>query len=220
MLSKLVVCLLAGTLAYGATITGRVYDPSSAAVPKVQVILRNAATGDQAKTETSEAGEFTFQSLVAGKYILEVLAPGFMTARRGGIVLQSDTVRKENFFLKLGEVQETIEVTGVGRARPQASTPTRIRVGGALQPPKMLKMPRPVYPDKAKSEGREGAVQLYAVILKDGTVGNLTPTPDSDPELAEAAIDAVSRWQYQPTLLNGQPVEVTTWITINFRLSQ
>ena len=39
-----------------------------------------------------------------------------------------------------------------------------------------------------------------------------------DPELARAAVEAVSQWRYQPTLLNGEPVEVDTTITVNFKL--
>jgi protein TonB len=134
-------------------------------------------------------------------------------------VLESDTVRTENFFLRIGEIQETIEVTGTGTPRAQAA-PKKIRVGGNMQVTKMLKMVRPVYPEPAKSEGREGSVQLTAVILTDGTIGGLKATPDSDPDLAAAAIDAVRQWVYQPTLLNGKPVEVITSIQVNFKLKQ
>jgi TonB family protein len=220
MLSKLAVCLLAGTLAYGATITGRVYDPSNAVVPNVQVILTNLNSRAEAKTATSPSGEYQFASLVPGKYELQILAPGFAYLRRANIVLQSDTVRTENFFLRMGEIQETIEVTGAGTPRAQSSSPKRVRVGGNMQVTKLLKMVRPVYPETAKSEGREGTVQLLAVILTDGTIGGLTATPDSDAELAQAAIDAVRQWQYQPTLLNGKPVEVATSIQVNFKLKQ
>jgi TonB family protein len=220
MLSKLVVCVLAGTLAYGATITGRVYDPSNAVVPSVQVVLTNLDNRAEVKVETGPSGEYQFQSLIPGKYAIEVLARGFAYLKRGGVVLQSDTVRTENFFLRIGEIQETIEVTGTGVAKRQSAGPKRIRVGGNMQVTKLLKMVRPAYPDKAKSEGREGTVILKAVILMDGTIGGLAATPDSDTELAEAAIDAVRQWQYQPTLLNGKPVEVATLIQVNFRLKQ
>jgi periplasmic protein TonB len=42
----------------------------------------------------------------------------------------------------------------------------------------------------------------------------------ADPSLAKAASQAVKQWRYQPTLLNGEPIEVVTTITINFRLSE
>jgi TonB family protein len=89
-----------------------------------------------------------------------------------------------------------------------------------MQATKLLKMARVKYPEKAKAEGREGTVMLRAVIGKDGSVKELMSMSDADPELAAAAIDTVRGWQYQPTLLNGEPVEVITVIQINFRLTQ
>jgi len=62
-------------------------------------------------------------------------------------------------------------------------------------------------------------VQLTATIGKDGTVRNLEVI-QGHPLLIPAALDAVRQWVYQPTLLNGQPVEVQTDIDVNFTLSQ
>ena len=62
---------------------------------------------------------------------------------------------------------------------------------------------------------------LRAVILLDGSVGSLDLLNTSaDPELAAAAIEAVRQWKYEATLLNGEPVEVVTEITINYSLSK
>jgi protein TonB len=65
----------------------------------------------------------------------------------------------------------------------------------------------------------EGTVVMRAVISTAGALLNLeVVNTDVDPRLAKAALDAVGQWVYQPTLLNGQPVEVVTTITLDFRL--
>jgi len=58
-----------------------------------------------------------------------------------------------------------------------------------------------------------------AIIGKDGAIQNLQVTA-GHPLLTGAAMDAVKQWRYQPTLLNGEPVEVITQIDVNFTLAQ
>jgi TonB family protein len=98
-----------------------------------------------------------------------------------------------------------------------ASPPMRIRIGGNVQQPKMTHQVQPVYPELAKAARIEGTVLLHAVIAKDGSIAELTYV--SGPALLmRAAMDAVRQWRYKPTLLNGQPVEVDTTISVIFAL--
>ena len=97
--------------------------------------------------------------------------------------------------------------------------PDRIRVGGNQQQAQLVKQTRPVYPSAAKEARIQGVVKLSAVIAKDGSVQDLT-VDSGHPLLVPAAVEAVKQWLYQPTMLNGQPVEVVTKIDINFTLSQ
>jgi TonB family protein len=99
------------------------------------------------------------------------------------------------------------------------SAPTRIRIGGNVQQAKLLVKVTPIYPPEAKAQRIQGLVQLQAILGKDGKVENLEVL-SGDPALAAAALDAVRQWQYQTTLLNGDPVEVVTQIDVNFTLSQ
>ena len=62
------------------------------------------------------------------------------------------------------------------------------------------------------------AVHLRAIIAKDGTVREFEVV-DGNPLLAQAAKVAVQNWRYQPTRLNGEPVEVETYVTVNFILN-
>ena len=76
---------------------------------------------------------------------------------------------------------------------------------------------QPVYPEEAKKDKVTGSVVLAATIGKDGTVEKLRVV--SGPSaLQRAAIDAVKQWRYQPTLLNGEPIDVLTTITVDFKL--
>ena len=78
---------------------------------------------------------------------------------------------------------------------------------------------QPTYPAAAKAAGIEGTVILYAVIGKDGTPLSLrVMNSEVDPELARAAAEAVGKWRYSPTLLNGEPIEVDTTIMVKFKL--
>jgi protein TonB len=76
----------------------------------------------------------------------------------------------------------------------------------------------PQYPTIAKLAHISGVVHLRAIIGKDGTVRELEVV-DGNPLLAQAAKIAVQNWRYQPTRLNGEPVEVETYVTVNFILN-
>jgi protein TonB len=104
-------------------------------------------------------------------------------------------------------------------ATPAQTPPSRIRVGGNIQSTKVIVQPKPVYPAEAKAARVQGVVSLHATIGKDGAVQNLDVI-SGDPLLVPAAIGAVRQWVYQPTNLNGQPVEVETQIDVNFTLAQ
>jgi protein TonB len=74
----------------------------------------------------------------------------------------------------------------------------------------------PVYPRIAIVSGMQGEVKLHALIAKDGTIQSLSIS-SGQPIFAQAALDAVRQWRYRPYILNGQAVEVETFITVNFR---
>ena len=76
---------------------------------------------------------------------------------------------------------------------------------------------QPEYPEIARQARIQGAVQLRAVISKAGTIENLT-VESGPPMLIRPALRAVRQWRYRPYLLNGEPVEVDTEITVNFIL--
>ena len=97
-------------------------------------------------------------------------------------------------------------------------TPQPIHVGSILTSNLIRRVP-PVYPREAKAAHVEGTVRFMATIGKDGSILNLQVV-SGHPLLVESALAAVKQWEYKPTLLNGQPVEIITTIDLNFNLSQ
>jgi len=102
---------------------------------------------------------------------------------------------------------------------PKPAAPKRIRVGGQVESAKLIAQPKPDYPALAKMARIQGVVKLEAVIGKDGSIQDLKVL-SGHPLLVKSAIESVSRWRYQPTLLNGEPVEVVTEIDVSFTLAE
>jgi periplasmic protein TonB len=88
-----------------------------------------------------------------------------------------------------------------------------------VQSAKLIRQPRPVYPQLAKQARIQGVVKLRALISKEGTIENLQVVI-GHPLLVPSALEAVEQRVYQPTLLNEEPVGVETDINVNFILSQ
>src|SRR4029079_13741222 len=104
-------------------------------------------------------------------------------------------------------------------AAPAARPQTALKVGGAIKPPRKIHDVKAVYPEAMKDVGMSGQVELEATIGKDGTVRKVhVLTTDAHPDLAVAAVDAVRQWKFEPTLMNGAPVDVMMNCTIAFRL--
>jgi protein TonB len=107
--------------------------------------------------------------------------------------------------------------TGAAPPPPPPPRIVRTKVGGNVQEAKIIARPNPIYPPLARQARIQGKVQLHAIIDKDGRVGELQVV-SGHPLLVKAALDAVQNWRYQPTVLNGEPVEVDTTIDVNFVL--
>jgi periplasmic protein TonB len=107
--------------------------------------------------------------------------------------------------------------TGSALPPPPKATPSRIRVGGNVAAAKLIRQVTPIYPTIAKTAHISGTVVLHAIIAKDGTIQELTYV-SGPPLLMRNAMDAVRQWRYNPTLLNGEPVEVDTTISVVFTL--
>jgi TonB family protein len=220
-----VAVITAQSQAARGSLVGVVEDPSSAHVPNCQVTAKNLDGPNQEVTRANAAGEYRFAALPPGHYALEFRSAGFAVFKAEVTVAAGKTARVD-VTLDLGEVSETVVVKGqkpaaVTPAAPMARPPQRIRVGGNVQATKLVLMARPQYPPELEQLGIQGTVVMRAVISTTGNLLNLEAISSNvDARLVTTAMDAVRLWKYQPTLLNGQPVEVVTTITVDFQLGQ
>ena len=106
---------------------------------------------------------------------------------------------------------------------PKAPEPVKpkapVHVSEPIQFARLVHRVEPVYPRMLVAARIEGRVILRAVIAKDGTIQSLEVL-SGNPLFGQAAREAIERWRYQPTLLNGEPVEVETVITVIFTLKR
>jgi protein TonB len=116
----------------------------------------------------------------------------------------------------IGSVISSSSLSAVPKFVPV--TPQRVRISGGVTRGLLIHRVEPAYPPLARAARIQGDVILSAVIDANGQIQNLQLV-SGHPMLVPAAISAVKQWRYKPYLLNGQPVEVETTITVIFTLS-
>lgn len=95
--------------------------------------------------------------------------------------------------------------------------PGALQVSEGVTQGLLIKKIAPVYPAAALKLRKQGPVELLATVSKTGTITKIQVLR-GEAVLAQAAVDAVRQWKYRPFLLNAEPVEIQTQITINFKL--
>jgi len=204
--------------------SGTIHDPSGTGVANATIIMSNHEAKTIDMTSTDREGNFTFKPLPAGNYELQILKPGFETYRLSQIALDAGRDFSRTFTLEVGAITEHVMVVPENAAKPvpvetTSGKPSRLSIGGNIQAAKIITKVQPVYPDSAKSAGVSGIVILHAVVGLNGKPLSLrVMNSQVDPDLARSAVEAVSRWRYSPTLLNGEPIEVDTTVMVNFSL--
>jgi protein TonB len=109
--------------------------------------------------------------------------------------------------------------TAINLALPQAAAPAKpLRQSEGVMAARLIRRVQPEYPRIAWLMRLAGTVRLRAIIGTDGSVQQLEVL-GGNPILARAAVEAVRQWCYEPTRLDGQPVEVETNITVTFVLN-
>jgi protein TonB len=101
----------------------------------------------------------------------------------------------------------------------KAPTPTlqRLNISQGVSRGLLIKQVQPTYPPNALRLRIEGSVQMMATLSKNGDITEVKVL-SGDQQLSQAAASAVKQWKYKPYLLNGEPVEIQTQITVNFKL--
>ncbi len=146
--------------------------------------------------------------------IEETTAPPQMSFNRPGVPGGTGDGSGGDVWKSLGDTLSHAAPLPVPAPAPTTRT---FRTSSMLEG-SLIRRVQPVYPPLARGARIQGSVVLVAIISKAGTIENLHAL-SGPPLLVPAAIDAVSRWRYRPYILNSEPIEVETQITVNFTLS-
>ena len=105
-------------------------------------------------------------------------------------------------------------------ATTQAEPGNQLHVSAGVIAGQRLSFVNPVYPPDAKKAKLSGTVVLHVLIGKDGTIKTLDVASSTNPVFNQSALEAVKQWTYKPYLLNGEPTEVETTITVNYSFGE
>jgi TonB family protein len=226
------------------TLHGTIVDPTGRVLPNVTVALANDDTAARFEVQSNENGRYAFVGLLGASYTLKTTLRGFQPLT-ASVAVSSD--RELPLRLSVGTLQETITITSSGDAPPPvdaaavdmgrareaerraraserqakavatcaAAPPTH--VGGNILPPWKIRHANPHYPEQAKAAGLGGTVTMQAVIDATGAVRDVRDVKGPSPDLESAAVEAVRAWQFTPTLLNCEAIEVEMRVTLDFK---
>jgi TonB family protein len=213
----------AATQTRAASFSGSVLDTAGAPIPGAAIVLTNVDTEASRTISSDQDGHFQFADLPPGFYVLDTQARGFAPLRDDEVGLWAGQRMQRNITLQIGSVREAITITAASFSpvlRPAVSPKVKAlrdrTFGDAIDPPKKLKDVKPVYPESLMSAGVQETVILTARIGLDGSLTDLQALSPTHVELANAALEAVRQWRYEPTRLHGVPVETPVTITVTF----
>src|SRR5688572_19800196 len=95
------------------SMSGTVTDPNGAAVPGAKIVAKNVVTGFQIETQSSDAGLYVFATLPVGPYDVTAEKTGFKKLNHTGLEIRIATRQELDLRLEIGDVQQTVDVTGV-----------------------------------------------------------------------------------------------------------
>ena len=120
-------------------------------------------------------------------------------------------------MIEMGRTQPLVEPSRAAQSVQQEKHTVKVSEG--VLEAQLVSRIEPQYPFLALQTKTQGTVRLHAIINRDGRITSLEVL-SGHPFLVKAALDAVRQWRYRPTLLNGEPIEVETSITVVFLLRE
>jgi TonB family protein len=212
-----------------STPSGTVSDPSGRPLADASVKLTALNSTAGYETRTDGAGAFQFSPVPVGEYMLAVRSPGFSSLRQRIVLTGGPTTLASQ--MQVGTLKETISIRGgdgdgggkrheQSAARPVPPSCTPSTSGGQLTPPMKIRDVRPRYKPEWAGERVQGDVLLHARIGTDGLVKSVEVVSPVNEELEDEAIAAVSQWEFTPTYLNCEPIEVRMYVTASFKIER
>jgi TonB family protein len=212
LFAAMLFCLPLPALAQNS-ISGTVKNGSSAPIDSAKVVVFDAS-GKGVQTSSS-AGSFALTGVSDGEYYLRIESVGNKPIF-GALRLNSNGPKTID-IVATNALPDQPESVGAGAAlrasvRPPRSSPKPPKV----KPAQLTTKVTPSYPEAERKAGVRGIVRLAMIILPNGTVDDLVVLSAPTSNFALAALDAVRRWRYNPTYLDGQPVEASLTVDVNF----
>jgi beta-lactamase regulating signal transducer with metallopeptidase domain len=218
-----------------AAFSGSFVDQMNGVLPAVTLVLTNTDSSAKYQVKTDRTGRFQFVGLPSGTYSLEAQLPGFATLR--GQVTVNGQDLQQDFTMNVGTLEETVTVRDdptrnanppqekavARRPNPPCSnvaTAATPAIGGNIRAPKKLRHVSPNYPRGVADAKPEELVTLAARIDGDGYVSDVQLLTPANPAFAGAAMDAVRQWEFDSTLLNCMPVEVSMTVRVKFEAAR
>ncbi len=205
----------------GVELSGSVRDASGSRVPHALVLITDAEREVAEVTTAGGDGSFRIEGIPPSpSYKIEVRGPSGFEPDVQDLDLTAD--RHLEVVLEIEPIVEAIVISGQppqpGSVRPDEPR-RRVRVGGNVRRARLVHYVPPTFPPDAERQGLGGTVLLEGVIGREGRLAGLsTLNSVADERLAAAASDAVLQWRYDPTLLNGRPVETAVTISVAFEI--
>jgi TonB family protein len=177
---------------------------------------------------TEHAGRTFYCGEFNEPYSGGALHKAFVATERSGFLLSwsfvaSSAEELDVLLQSLGEIRFAPQVAGEATKAAENATssipPKRIRISQMVLDGYISEKPIPPYPDEARKNRIQGLVRLHVLISGTGRLEK-ADVLEGDPVLSRAALDGVRYWRFRPYLLNGEPVEVDSQITIDFKLSK
>ena len=212
-----------------STVSGLVVDQSGAPLTGAAVTAYSTTRNARQEVVTDASGRFELSGLAQGAYTIEAELPGFERSEQR-LTLDGQNVSRD-FTLEIGLIEEFVTVVDDRNGLPPlpsehvaprppncGSTPdsgdaSAGRIGGQVRHPRKIYHVPPVYPQGVGA----GVVKIDAVIGTDGLVRTTSVANNAPAALARAATDAVQQWEFDPTLLNCEAVDVRMSVTVEFR---
>lgn len=213
-----------------STPSGTVVDPMGRPLADAVVrLIAIASTERSFETRTDANGAFQFSPLPPGDYMLALSSPGFSSGRQR-LALRAGELTI-TLKAQVGTLQETVSVRGGGRdnddgtryqqsAAAPASPTCSASAAGQLTPPMKIRDVRPRYKQAWIDAGLEGNILMQARIGTDGRVRSVDALSQVNAELEDEAIATVSQWQFSPTFLNCEAIEVQMYVTVSFKIER
>ena len=171
LLSMIVVSANASAQTFRGTILGTVIDPSGAAIPGAQVVVKNQGTGTTRTTTSGDAGTYQVPELPVGQYSVTVTKEGFESVTLGDVDVTVASERRVDVTLKPGRVESRVEV----RAEVPLVATTEDTLGGTLQSSQVDTLP---------VNGRDYTKLIFMALGVTGSPDQMTDSPGSFGEVS------------------------------------